>query len=136
VVHAEAGDLLFLHNSENLWQVFEIILVDRQSHTGLNPGLNRVSNALDGAVKGAVHGSEVVMGLTATINADAHILEPDFLYLLGGLFRYEGSIGRNDGAEPRLNSVGAQVKQVFAYQGLASRKHDNRYTHTPQILKE
>ena len=123
MVEADAGDLAFAEDLEDLGHFNGVTLVDGEAQADLDAFFAAVFETFEGAAERALHSTEVVMHLFAAIEGNAHVGEAHVLEHLGHVAVDESTVGGDNGAHALGGSVAGQLGQVLADGGFGEGGH-------------
>ncbi len=136
VIEAEPRDAVVYALLQNLRQVGEVVLGDREAHPGAQARGLGGAEALPGGDAGGGAPAEAVVRFRRTVDGDADVLEAGLAESDRDFGRDQSAIGGKDGAETAGGGVGAEVKEVVAEEGLAAGEEEHGRAEAGEVVDE
>jgi hypothetical protein len=136
VIEAHPRDVHLLDEVEDMGDLLDVEAIDGKAQTDLDAGGLAVADAVQSGAEGPGHGSEAVVHLLHSVQADSHVGQPDLFQSLGDGRGDQGAVGGDDGTHALGDGIGGELRQVPARQRLASGKEHHRNAECSQIVEQ
>ena len=136
MIEAHAVDALLLDEIEDLVELHDVVMVDREAKPHALPDRRAVLYAAHGSLVGALLAAELVVHILETVERDADVAHADVLDALRRRAVNERAVRRERRAHALCRRVLGKLEEVGTKERFAARKEQHGHAKVGEIVDE